>query len=177
MAGYNGFSMSNNAVAAYRDGEKPLSKWTKKGILEQISNQIEQGELELHCSLELLKKLSLKALKKHCLWCSSWHHTSNYYNETNFYDLDVDRIEELTDERINAILLEEKANRKTGNKAEEKEEKWLCSFLEWSGTKKHPKAKEFTEEGIVKGNWFIRKNGTKKKTTANGFKFIKKLEV
>lgn len=26
MAGYNGFSMSNNAVAAYEDGEKPLSK-------------------------------------------------------------------------------------------------------------------------------------------------------
>lgn len=177
MAGYNGFSMSNNAVAAYRDGEKPLSKWTKKEILNRIANQIEQEELELHCSLALLKKLSLKALKENCLCCSSWHHTSNYFNETNFYDVDIDRIEELTDEKINAILLEEKANRKTGNKAEEKEEKWLCSFLEWSGTKKHPKAKEFVEEGTIKGNWFIRKNGTKKKTTANGFKFIKKLEV
>lgn len=32
MAGYNGFSMSNNAVAAYEDGEKPLSKWTKADI-------------------------------------------------------------------------------------------------------------------------------------------------
>lgn len=53
MAGYNGYSMSNNAVAAYQNGEKPLSKWTKKEILNQISNQIEQGELELHCSLAL----------------------------------------------------------------------------------------------------------------------------
>lgn len=63
MAGYNGYSMSNNAVAAYQDGEKPLSKWTKKEILNRIANQIEQEELELHCSLALLKKLSLKALK------------------------------------------------------------------------------------------------------------------
>lgn len=49
-------------------------------------------------------------------------------------------------------------------------------FLEWSGTRKHPVAKEIVEEGIVKGDWFYRKNGTKKKTTANGFEFIKKLE-
>ncbi len=26
MAGYNGWSMSNNAVEAYANGEKPLSK-------------------------------------------------------------------------------------------------------------------------------------------------------
>ena len=26
MAGYSGWSMSNNAVTAYEDGEKPLSK-------------------------------------------------------------------------------------------------------------------------------------------------------
>lgn len=48
----------------------------------------------------------------------------------------------------------------------------MC-FLEWSGTRKHPVAKEIVEEGIVKGDWFYRKNGTKKKTTANGFEFIK----
>ena len=172
MAGYNGYSMSNNAVAAYENGEKPLSKWTKKEIINQIE---QREEIELNCSLEMLKKLSLKSLKENCLWCSSWHHTSNYFNETNFYDLDEEKIAELTDEKINAILSEEKAAKKAAKKTDEKEEKWLCSFLEWSGTKKHPKAKEFTEEGTVKGNWFIRKGGTKKKTTANGFKFIKKI--
>lgn len=36
MAGYNGYSMSNNAVAAYEDGEMPLSKWSKTAILEVI---------------------------------------------------------------------------------------------------------------------------------------------
>ena len=39
MAGYNGWSMSNNAVAAYEDGEKPLSKWTKADIFDAIKEQ------------------------------------------------------------------------------------------------------------------------------------------
>lgn len=56
------------------------------------------------------------------------------------------------------------------------EERWECAFLEWSGTRKHPVATEVIEEGIIKGNWFYRKDGSKKKTTANGFRFIKKLE-
>lgn len=172
MAGYSGYSMSNDAVAAYESGEKPLSKWTKKEILTEILTRAEQQEIELHCSLEQLEKLPAKTLKKVCLACCSWHHTSSFYNRTNFYDLDVATIEELTDEKINAAMAEEKATKKV----EEKEEKWLCSFLVWSGTRTHPKASEFTEEGIVKGSWFIRKDGSKKKTTANGFKFIKKLE-
>lgn len=51
----------------------------------------------------------------------------------------------------------------------------MCFFrMVWN--RKHPVAKEIVEEGIVKGDWFYRKNGTKKKTTANGFEFIKKLE-
>jgi len=29
MSGYDGYSMSNNAVDAYENGEKPISKWTK----------------------------------------------------------------------------------------------------------------------------------------------------
>ena len=29
MAGYCGYSMSNNAVAAYDEGKKPISKWKK----------------------------------------------------------------------------------------------------------------------------------------------------
>ena len=54
MAGYNGFSMSNNAVTAYEDGEKPLSKWTKADIFEVINEQ----EVELKCSIEKLKEWS-----------------------------------------------------------------------------------------------------------------------
>ena len=67
-------------------------------------------------------------------------------------------------------------------KSEEKrrepaEERWKCAFLEWSGSRKHPKATELVEEGIVKGQWFYRQDGSKKKTSANGFRFIEKVSV
>ena len=38
-AGYHGYSMSNNAVAAYDNGEMPLSKWTKSAILNELVEQ------------------------------------------------------------------------------------------------------------------------------------------
>lgn len=171
MAGYNGWSMSNNAVAAYENGEKPLSKWTKTDILETVENQ----EVKLKCSMEKLRKLPAKVLKEVCLTYSSWHHTSNHYNETDFYSLDEERIENLTDAKIDELLNEYKTNKK--EESEPTEEKWKCAFLEWGGTRKHPTATEIVEEGTVKGDWFYRKDGSKKKTTANGFRFIEKLEV
>ena len=170
MAGYNGYSMSNNAVTAYEDGEKPLSKWTKADILSAIEEQ----EIELKCSIEKLEKLPVKVLKRVGLTYSSWHHTSNHYNRTDFYFLDVDRIQDLTDEKIDKLILNYKENKKAETKP--LEEKWECAFLEWSGTRNHPKAKEVIEEGIVKGDWFYRKDGSKKKTTSKGFRFLKQIQ-
>lgn len=170
MAGYSGWSMSNNAVAAYEDGEKPLSKWTKADIFDAIE---EQG-VELKCSIDKLRKLPVKVLKEICLRYSSWHHTSNHYNKTDFYSLNINRIENLTDEKIDELLIEYKQIKKTNDTP--LEEKWECAFLEWSGSRKHPKATEVIEEGIVKGNYFYRKDGSKKKTTANGFKFLKQIQ-
>lgn len=170
MAGYNGFSMSNNAVEAYSNGEKPLSKWTKADIFDTIEEQ----EVELKCSIEKLKKLPVKLLKEVCLKYSSWHHTSNHYNKTDFYSLDVDRIENLTDGKIEELFSDYKADKKAESKP--LEERWECAFLEWSGSRKHPIATEVIEEGTIKGDWFYRKDGSKKKTTANGFRFIKKIQ-
>ena len=110
MAGYNGFSMSNNAVAAYEDGEKPLSKWTKADIFEIIED--EDREINLKCSISKLRKLPVKILKDVCLTYSSWHHTSNHYNKTDFYSLDVKVVENLTDERIDELIAECKADKK-----------------------------------------------------------------
>lgn len=59
MAGYNGFSMSNNAVSAYENGEKPLSKWTKKNIIGAIEVALAEDDLTLNCNMELLKKTPL----------------------------------------------------------------------------------------------------------------------
>lgn len=170
MAGYNGWSMSNNAINAYKNGEKPLSKWKKSDIFEAI----EESEIELKCSIEKLKKLPVKTLKNICLIKSSWHHTSSHYNKTDFYTIDEYNLENLTNEKLDELIAKNKADKKQDKTTEEK---WKCAFLEWSGTRKHPKATEIIEEGIVKGDWFYRKNGTKKKTTANGFKFIEKIGV
>lgn len=172
MAGYYQYSRSNNAIAAYKSGEKPLSKWTKTGIIEAIERKIEDEELTLNCNLGKLKKLPVKVLKQICLYCSSWHHTSNHYNKTDFYSIDIDSVERLTDERIDKEIAESKTEKPN----EPIEERWKCAFLEWSGTRKHPKATEVIEEGIVKGQWFYRVDGSKKKTTANGFRFIEKIQ-
>ena len=169
MAGYSGYSMSNNAVMAYEDGEKPLSKWTKAEIMEGIK----KSEIELKCSIEKLQKMPIKLLKEVALSYSSWHHTSNRFNKTDFYSIDEDKLEELTDDKIEKMVFDYKSEKVPGPV----EERWRCAFLEWSGTRKHPKATEIVEEGVVKGDWFYRNDGTKKKTTANGFKFIERLEA
>ena len=167
MAGYHGYSMSNNAVEAYQDGERPLSKWTKTEILSRIRRAIKDEEIELKCSFDKLNKLPVKTLKNELLCVSSWHHTSSHFNRTDFYDIWWDKLEHLTDEEIDGwtTIKEDKPQK----------EKWLCKFLEWSGSRRHPKATEYTEEGIIKGNWFYRANGSKKSITANGFQKIKKV--
>ncbi|MCM1259271.1 MAG: hypothetical protein NC307_15705 [Roseburia sp.] len=103
MAGYYGYSMSNNAKDAYACGEMPISKWTKKAIIESIEEGVEGEEINLQCSLEKLKKLPLAILKSYYLIYSSWHHTSKFYNETDFYSLDISYIEGLTDEDLERL--------------------------------------------------------------------------
>ena len=173
MAGYHNYSMSNNAVDAYYSGEKPLSKWTKKDIIDAIENAVKEDELTLGCGLDKLKKVPVKKLKDLCLVRTSWHHTSNYFNKTDFYSIDDERLESLTDEEIDRYIAEGKEDLKVESKPSE--ERWKCAFLEWSGTRKRPKATEVVEEGVIKGDWFYRKDGTKKKTTATGFRFLEKL--
>ena len=48
MAGYDNYSMSNNAVAAYQTGEKPKSKWTKKDIMEELRDQSEDLKVDIN---------------------------------------------------------------------------------------------------------------------------------
>ena len=85
MAGYNGWSMSNNAVQAYEDGEKPLSKWTKKTLVYELADALDAEPEEV---AEALKPYTVKEVKDKCLTYSSWHHTSSRYNRTAFYELD-----------------------------------------------------------------------------------------
>jgi hypothetical protein len=59
VAGYNGYSMINNAVDAYARGLLPASK--------------------------IFKGLPAKLVSKYC-HAEEWQHTSAEYNETLFYD-------------------------------------------------------------------------------------------
>ena len=59
MAGYDNYSMSNNAVAAYETDEKPKSKWTKKEIIEELRDQSEY----LNVDLKALEKLPISTLR------------------------------------------------------------------------------------------------------------------
>lgn len=183
MAGYCGYSMSNNAVDAYNRGLMPWSQWKKQDILAAVDGAIrdsESGEgetLTLHCSLSLLRKAPVAALKNLLLCSGEWHHTSSYFNETDFYELDLIQLEELTDEQIQKEIdrVREEAQKKKAEK-NAPGERWVCTYLEWSGTRNHPKATEYTEEGIVKGDWFYLSTGKKKNIYANGFEFVKRVD-
>lgn len=152
MSGYYGYSMSNNAVAAYAGGEKPLSKWTKQAILEAIE-EIDSVKATIYSKL---KKFQLEKLLSY----SSYHHTSSYYNTTDFYVLDIDKLEKYSFEQLKSI--EKKKVEK------EKEEKYSAEVQIWGGTRKHPKMLGTKiVSGIKKGDWLVDNNGNRYKLTAN----------
>jgi hypothetical protein len=72
MAGYSGYSKSNNAVAAEESGRYPATTLGK---------------------LLGVKPKAIKAL----LTASEWHHTSSHFNRTDYYDAEEaqERLEDL----------------------------------------------------------------------------------
>ena len=167
MAGYRqDYSMSNNAYYAYQDGEMPLSKWTKEAILEVIKTIASEDCVEI--DFDKLKKLTKKQLMR-CLTCTSWHHTSSYYNKTSFYGINIDLLDDCF-KPVEKMVKPKKP-------AAEKKLGTLYHF-EWSGTRRHPRATECREENIyieTKGCFYLCfKNATdekpffKKKIGSNG---------
>lgn len=150
--GYDGYSMSNNARDAYDEGRKPLSQFTTDDVSdfnEMLKSRNISTEVK---SLRAFKDLMYKFGDT-----GEWHHTSNYYNETPFYSPDevLDRVTE--DDIIEA------------NKPTVKEKtpiyKWKgdLDYLEWGGTRAHPKATKRTLNDVEveeKGNWYyVYKDG------------------
>lgn len=170
-SGYAGYSMSNRAVEAYEDGEKPLSKWRKADIIEALEDLIKDQEL-----IKLVKKVDLATLKDKLLVYSSWHHASSMCNKTDFYKLDIEFVENLKKEDVKKMIEIKPKNK------EVKENVYFGNFkyLEWSGSRKHPKATEKTLEDVKivekgcfyhvysKDNDFI----IKKKINSNGTRLI-----
>jgi len=99
MSGYDGYSMSNRARAAYEDGERPISKWTKSDILEGIREFLDDKNI-----LEDIAKYPKDFLKRYFLEQTSWHHTSKLYRETDFYSINEDYVQQV---ESGEVVLEE----------------------------------------------------------------------
>lgn len=148
MAGYNGLSMSNNAVAAYDSGLLPASKI--KGIPAAL--------IERFCRYE------------------EWHHSSKAFNRVKFYNAEYVRAvfglieHEEHEANPDAVRALEEAKATRGD-AQTVHTGCIVEWIEWSGSLKRPKAEECRAEGCtvsVKGQ-------TATITLANGNSFVKRL--
>ena len=99
--GYKGQSMSVNATIAYSAGEKPLSKWTKTVILAEIESDFSELSKE---KMNTIKKMTLAELRENFLDYTAYHHTGKFYNSTNFYQLNAERVENIAVEEIKEII-------------------------------------------------------------------------
>lgn len=89
-SGYIGHSMSRRAAEAYEDGEMPKSKWTKKAMVAAI--QAYCDEFDMFFAPDVLKGMHKDEVFERFFHKSSWHHTSKFFNETDFYKLDEDAV-------------------------------------------------------------------------------------
>lgn len=119
MAGYYKNQMSNNAVWAYSQGEKPMYKWTKTTILEEIDNIFWHADEKTEIDF---KKMTLKELKENFLVWSSWHHTGKNYNETDFYCIEESAVLNFTVKEFDKIISNRKKKTYTRRTAAELEQ-------------------------------------------------------
>lgn len=89
-SGYIGHSMSRRAAEAYEDGEMPKSKWTKKAMVAAIQSYCD--EFDMLFDPDVLKGMRKDEVFERFFHKSSWHHTSKFFNETDFYKLDEDAV-------------------------------------------------------------------------------------
>ena len=169
-SGYSGYSMSNRAVDAYEDGEMPLSKWTKKMIISEV---VEHE----HFTEEELKKYPKNVLAEYFLFESSWHHTSKFCNATDFYSIDEDIAKEGSIKELEEIKKRYTPERKPKKEIKKLEaRKAHITYLEWGGTRVHPKATNVDAYAVIISNWAYLENGKKKSICSNGFKVNKYLD-
>lgn len=148
MAGYYNYSMSNNAIEAYRTGEAPASK---------IGHAIPAALVRRFCRP------------------SSWHHTSLKFNRTDFYEIEevlatfgkiVSAIYKTDPEAIAALAQRSKPT-------EQRYHNCTVEWVEWGGTSRHPRAypRELKNVEVVVRGAFAYFAGMKKKVGGNHFNF------
>ena len=156
MSGYNGYSMSNNAVDAYNDYCMPYSKWNKSEILDAINNLNLKGS-EM---FETWKTSELKTL----LTYSEWHHCGGDFKKVDFYRVSEDSVEYYLDHPSEHPEVETVKRSKL--KTEEGFYHGMYKWTEYHPTSRYSKYKEWYEpfkNGIKKGDWIILPDGRRKK--------------
>ncbi|GLE54867.1 hypothetical protein NJBCHELONAE_01780 [Mycobacteroides chelonae] len=158
--GYDGYSMSNNARAAYDDGAVPLSGMTA-------------GWVKAHgigCTAATLKVL----IAENEVTTTEYHHTSTRYNTTEFYRPEAVKaqVERLGSDRISDIVAAAKA-RKQRESAGTVHRNCHVEWLEWGGTRNRPTAEEMHAEGAT----VAVKGQTATITLAGGRTFTKRLST
>ena len=133
MAGYDGFSMSNNARAARASGRYPASALAK--IIGGGATAAGVGAV---------------------LPSREWHHTSSQYNMTDFYDIEsaasdrADRDGITVDHAYDAIVAEIRAaSKRIRDEATTETFRAHVEWIEWTGTRNHPKAIKHTATATV----------------------------
>lgn len=141
--------MSNNAVWAYEDGRKPLSRFTAQDLKD--------------AGWKETKRLAL-ALAASGFWSTTeWHHTGgDYYNKVAFYNpaVLVDRWAALTD----AERQEKREQNKPAPKALVEEIEVKGSYAVWykNGRGRRRISHRETFQGVKRGDWIHLSTGGRK---------------
>lgn len=148
MAGYNGFSKSNNAIDAEDRGLMTASQLAK--VAGQQWNR-----------LKGLKASDVESVVR----AREWHHCSKMYNKVNYFDF-----ESLRERGVRARLYRLVIARRAAKAAKPITlEGCKVEWLEWGGTRSHPRAIECSALCSV-----TFKPGSDQVTAVDGAKTFKK---
>jgi hypothetical protein len=165
MAGYYGNSMSNNAMKAYQEGKKPVSRITKDDLLKHGVNE----------SIIFFKWY----VNNKCHHCE-WHHSSPKYNITYFYDIEecCNQLKKADIDKLKTEYIEQ-VKSKPNKRVDEKPyyAKVQYSISTFKGKRIH-----FETYAIVYNNWAYvmddyKKDIIKKNINAKHFCLVEEYET
>lgn len=156
----------------YRNGTRPKSKWNKEDFINAL-------EPNARISAEDVRKASLFCLRE--IFLKHFETVNNGYRNVGFFSLDKWEINNIKPDefavRVKALKSIEDGKKESRKK--EKEQRAVCRFLDYPkeyAVNPNIRPQSRQEEGILKGLWFYRKNGTKKKITSKGFEIVEIIE-
>lgn len=157
--GYINYSMSERAAQAYESGLKPLSKWTKSEIIENVVEFGAWSEGEL-------KKYPKAILVECFLVYAEWHHTGKLYNETMFWGINEDTASVHATEMIEGRFRLYKESLVARKRITPKETvtKAYIEFEQWEGSRKYGSFVKHAEYALLAGGNAYLLHGFKKMT-------------